>query len=323
MKTRNLFLVIVLLVSSMTYSGAQQNPVQGPPDNDSIILGPITRPIIVEIAPNTYFINEFGMNAMYLLVGNKRALVIDTGTGFCDFKGIVEKLTDLPYQVALTHGHPDHAGGMNQFDTVYMNLADTAMASRISHAQRVQYGEIMRNMNIGYKNVWGYTADDVIKFDRKAVIKPLHDGQVFDLGDRKVTVYDAPGHSPGSVTFLDPQSRILFSGDAANGNVGTGLPVSTTVRYLIRLKELQPAYNRMFTGHISYAGTIDVYSQKLQVLDDIIEAFRSILRGDADLQEVRNHLFPERTSTVAVYGSARVGFNPDRLWEEGEEHIVP
>jgi len=310
---------LVLVVALMNaFSQGPQPKAQAP-----VIQGPITRPMIVEIAPDTYFINEYGMNAMYLLIGKKSALVLDAGTGFCDFKGIIEKLTDLPYQVALTHGHPDHAGGINQFDTVYMNLADTAMADRISYEQKVQYGEIMRNMNIGYKNVWGYTGDNVSKSTKKPVIKPLHDRQVFDLGGRTVIVYDAPGHSPGSVTFLDPQTKILFSGDAANGNVGTGLPVSTTLRYLIRLKELQPEYDRMFTGHISYAGTIDVYSQSLQVLDDIIEAFRSILRGDANLQEVQNHLFPERKSTVAVYGRARVGFNPDKLWEEGEEHIVP
>jgi glyoxylase-like metal-dependent hydrolase (beta-lactamase superfamily II) len=50
--------------------------------NEAARPGPITKPIIVEIAYNTYFINEFGMNAMYLVVGEKRALVIDAGTGF-------------------------------------------------------------------------------------------------------------------------------------------------------------------------------------------------------------------------------------------------
>jgi nitric oxide reductase large subunit len=79
----------------------------------------------------------------------------------------------------------------------------------------------------------------------------------------------------------------------------------------------------MYTGHISYAGTINAISQKKEALNDIIEAFRSLLRGDAKIQTVQNHLFPERTQTVAVYGVARVGFNPDKLWEEGEEHIIP
>ena len=44
--------------------------------------------------------------------------------------------------------------------------------------------------------------------------------QVIDLGKRKVTVYECPGHTPGSVTFLDENSRILFMGDACNCNLG-------------------------------------------------------------------------------------------------------
>jgi len=321
MKTGKFIFSVILLVFASSFVFAQ-NEADNSLTQGEQRPGPITRPMIVEIAPNTYFINEFGMNAMYLLVGQTRALLIDTGTGFCDLKGIVEKITDLPYDVALTHGHPDHAGGIGQFDVVYIQQNDVEMATHIPYEQRVEYGEIMRNMNIGYKNVWGYIKEDVTNYTKQPEIKDIHDGQVFELGDRDVTVYDAPGHSPGSVVFLDPYSKILFSGDAANGNVGTRLPVSTTLKYLIRLKELQPQYNRMFTGHISYAGTIDVYSQKLQVLDDIIEAFRSLLRGDAKTEVVANHLFPDRKSTVAVYGSARVGYNPEKLWEEGEEHIV-
>lgn len=328
MKTKSIakknIAAIALLAIACTGSAVKgQQPEASQAGQQEVQTGPITRPIIIEIGPKTYFINEFGMNAMYLVVGNQRALAIDAGSGFCDFKGIIEGLTDLPYDVALTHGHPDHAGGIGQFDAVYIHPNDTAMATRISYEQRVQYGEIMRNMAIGYPNVWGYTEADVTKYSKQPAIKLLSDGQVFDLGGRRVTVYEAPGHSLGSVAFLDDGSRILFSGDAANGNVGTRIPVSTTVRYLIRLQELQGQYDRMYTGHTAYAGSINAISQNLQVLDDVIEAFRSLLRGDAKTEVVQNHLFPERSQTVAVHGSARVGFIPESLWEEGEEHIVP
>jgi hydroxyacylglutathione hydrolase len=270
---------------------------------------------------------------MYLIVGQTRALVIDAGSGFCDFKGIIENITKLPYDIAITHGHPDHAGGMGQFDMVYIHPADTAMAKKISYEQSVQYGEMMHNMTSGIESVWGYSKNNVAKYAKQPEIKLLSDGQVFDLGDRKVTVYYAPGHSLGSCTFLDDQSRILFSGDAANGNVSTGIAVSTTLRYFIRLQKLRTDYDQMYFGHVAYAGNIpalshqagniDVLPQKPVVLDDVIEAFRSVLLGNARIEKVQNNLFPERTQTVAVYGVAEVGFNPDKLWEQGEEHIVP
>lgn len=321
--SRTKSLVMFFLLFGFSVAQAQQGNAVGTPVQDLAKPGPITKPVIIEIALNTYFINEFGMNSMYLVVGQKRALAIDAGTGFCDFKGIIESLTKLPYDVALTHGHPDHAGGIGQFEEVYIHPADTAMSMRIPYEQRAQYGEIMRNMNIGYKNVWGYTKEDVAKYTNKPKIQLLAAGQVFDLGGRKLTVYQAPGHTLGSVVFLDDQSRILFSGDAANGNVGTSIAVSTTVKYLIRLQKLRTQYDRMYTGHTAYAGTINSVSQNPQVLDDIIEAFRSLLRGDAKVEEIRNHLFPDRKQNVAVFGLAKVGFNPNKLWEEGEEHIIP
>ena len=46
---------------------------------------PIQKPIVSEIAPKTYVINEFGLDAMFLIEGSQRALVLDTGSGFCDF----------------------------------------------------------------------------------------------------------------------------------------------------------------------------------------------------------------------------------------------
>ena len=62
-------------------------------------------PFVSEIAPDTFAINEYGLDAIYLLVGSERALVIDTGSGAFDLKGLVESLTDKPYDVVLTHGH--------------------------------------------------------------------------------------------------------------------------------------------------------------------------------------------------------------------------
>ena len=308
----------ILLIHSPLF--AQQNSS----NENTISPGPITKPMIVEIGPGAYFINEYGMNAIYLVVGEKRALLIDSGSGYCDLDEIVRSITDLPYEVVITHGHPDHAGGIGQFDEVYMHPDDIETAGHISYEQELEYGEIIYNMNNGgYKDVWGYTKDDLQKFTKQPEIKPLYDGQVFDLGGRTLTVYHTPGHSLGSCALLDTKSRILFAGDATLWNVGTNIAVSTTIRHLLRLKDLSSEYDQIYTGHINYGGKLDVFSMKLSVLDDIIDAFRSVLQGNPELEEVPNELFPEMKQIKANYGAAQVGFDPNKLWEEGEEHIIP
>ena len=61
-----------------------------------------------EFAPDTYEIDEFDCASIFLFVGTERALLLDTGIGIGDLKGLVEEITDKPYDVVLTHGHRDH-----------------------------------------------------------------------------------------------------------------------------------------------------------------------------------------------------------------------
>lgn len=294
---------------------------------DRTKAGPITRPMIVEIAYKTYLLNEFGMDSQYLLVGTKRALLIDTGSGFYDIKGTIRKLTDLPYDVAITHGHPDHAGGMREFPEVWINLADVAMAESDTEERAKRYGEILWHMPVGYKDVWGYTPADAKwgDWDKKPVYKSLHDGQTFDLGGgRIITVYHTPGHTPGECVFLDHKTRMLFTGDAANPNLlAAALPLATTLRSLLKIKSLQPHYDRIYNGHTAYGGTLDAYSQNPHVLDDLIANCRGLLQGKLKGKTVPNFLFPTRTNTLSIYGSAQIVFDPEKLWVPNKPHIIP
>ena len=47
------------------------------------------RPFVAEIAYQTYAINEHGMDALFLLVGTEKALLIDTGTGVVDLPALL------------------------------------------------------------------------------------------------------------------------------------------------------------------------------------------------------------------------------------------
>jgi glyoxylase-like metal-dependent hydrolase (beta-lactamase superfamily II) len=45
-------------------------------------------------------------------------LLVDTDLGVGRLADFVKSLTALPVVVVNTHGHPDHAGGNNEFKTI-------------------------------------------------------------------------------------------------------------------------------------------------------------------------------------------------------------
>ena len=63
------------------------------------------------IGENIYHIYEPGGVYTTLIIGNEKALLIDTGYGYGNLREAVARLTDLPLIVANTHGHFDHVGG--------------------------------------------------------------------------------------------------------------------------------------------------------------------------------------------------------------------
>ena len=63
---------------------------------------------VTKLAENVYLLNEFDGTNCYLVVGEKRALLIDCGTGFCDLRGAAEKLTDLLVIQLRVHPPQEH-----------------------------------------------------------------------------------------------------------------------------------------------------------------------------------------------------------------------
>lgn len=281
----------------------------------TLIMG-IKTPYISEIAPDTYAINEFGLNAMFLCVGSERALLIDTGTGVCDLKAEVAKLTDKPYDVVLTHGHLDHAGGIGIFDKVYLHERDIEMAKNLTREQRQHYADTLGKMR-GY-TVYDYTTDDVWEWEKLPEFIAIDEGYVFDLGNRQLEVFFTPGHTAGSITLLDRKNRIHFSGDACNGNtLCLGASITTLLRTAEKIKALEPEFDQDFNGHIGYAGIPTCFSQKKTIRDDVITICKQILKGEAEVSE---QAFLGGVSYGANYGNARVVFNKDTpMVSEGEE----
>ena len=88
---------------------------------------------VTRIGEHTWLIEEYDGKVkvyMYLLSGNREAVLIDTGMGMIPLKEIAASLTDLPVKVLLTHGHIDHIGGTGAFGEDVYKRQDMIPSSR-------------------------------------------------------------------------------------------------------------------------------------------------------------------------------------------------
>ena len=263
------------------------------------------KPFVTEIAKDTYCINEFGMDAMYLCIGKERALLIDTGTGTFDLKSLVKQLCDKPYDVILTHGHVDHAGGIDQFEKIMIHEADIDMAKNLTYEERKGYAQALHSMDL--EGAYDFSTDQVRRWKSIPEFVTVEEGDVIDLGDRKLEIFFTPGHTPGSICLLDRKNRIHFSGDACNINTLclSGSTIEDLLASAKKIKSYEDAFDRDYNGHNGYAGDPSCFSQPARVRDDVITICESILDGSAKPETV---WMLGRKCNAVSYGCARVVF---------------
>lgn len=164
---------------------------------------------------------------MYIIEGDDKAMLIDTGTECKELDEVIRKITGKPLIVLVTHVHGDHAGNMAFFDEVYLHPADTVLLDRLRS-----------------------TYNGKINF--------VKDGDIFDLGGKQIHVSHMPGHTPGSIVLLDKESGSCFSGDAfGSGVVWLQLwPFSTMKTYITSLVKMEQLMDegitKIYCGHYPY-----------------------------------------------------------------------
>lgn len=181
----------------------------------------------VELGNGIYEINEFDNVSVFLIVGEEKALLIDTGIGIGNLRDFVRKLSGKPVEVFLTHNHRDHVGNAPLFDEVYISRIDYGMGKIIrpltSKESRRQYTESTIQKYADKKYPW--RDEDIREFSKEEEpqVHLIEDQYTFDLGGRRVTCYLCPGHTPGSMVAVDSKTKYVFSGDCCNKVLGIGV----------------------------------------------------------------------------------------------------
>ncbi len=222
-----------------------------------------------KIFENVTQIGGLGGELCYLIEGGERAMLIDGLAGVGSLRAFVRELTDLPIELVLTHGHVDHAGASFEYGACRVHPADVELLYEHGDPAR-RYDFVMRGRPA---DAFQPKLEDVVP--RCAVrTLPVYDGDVFDLGGVQLEAIAVPGHTKGTLVFLDRARRVVYSGDACNPNTLLALPCSTTIetykQSLLHFQTFSGAFDVLYGGHGTGAVPKCIVGEALELCDEIM-----------------------------------------------------
>ena len=269
---------------------------------------------VEKINESTWRINEFNLVNAFLLEGKKNSALIDTGCGLGEIDKCVKEITDKMLYVLLTHSHPDHAGGVYHFKSlpIYMNSDDDSLklwGMRTDNGFRRMYietrgprlydGEIRNLYSLLPNDNPDCTSFDYINID---------DGSIIDLGERTLECIHTPGHTDGSICFLDRKNRLLFSGDTINRSIILMRQPDNSTKLikifhdsLLKIWKHEKEFDSLIIGHGNPILEKSIIKDYLEITDGLLSGS---LRGSYEESGFRK-------GDVIRYGKAELWYQCD------------
>lgn len=230
---------------------------------------------------NTWFLSTVGGTLhIYLLEGDERALLIDTAYGIGNLKEVVEQLTKKEVLVANTHGHIDHTGANGYWKKAFMHKN----AERDMPDPNETMCDVKTQPYPDYEKVF------------------MNEGDIIDLGNRKIEVIDISAHSNGSLAYLDSSHHLLYVGDEIESSQVLLMPLSgdnekeydfygrclTHKNNMMKLLDRYSEYDFLAPGHNGTPISKD-YIKDFYELDDLL------LNKNAKFTKKLNHKYFENS----------------------------
>ena len=136
----------------------------------------------------------------------ERAAIVDPGGDLDRIREAIAKTGVTVETILLTHGHIDHAGGAAELkESLGVPIVGPHEADRF----------LLQNLAATGRSYGIFGARDVLPD------KWLEEGDTVEVGELSFAVLHCPGHSPGSVAFINAEHRFGLTGDVLfNGSVG-------------------------------------------------------------------------------------------------------
>ena len=212
----------------------------------------------------------------YLIIGSDTALLFDTGNGIGNIKAIVDQLTDKPVQVLNSHTHFDHIGGNYQFEKILSVATDFSIANSKGLnseivTMEVSAGALCKGLPEG-------VTQENHRIRPFAITEKVKEGDVIDLGNRKLEILQIPGHTDDAIALLDRNAGFLWTGDSFyEGPIWLYFPETDLPAYrksIARLAALAPGLKALFPAH-------NTPKADPAMLIEVQKAFDLVLEGKA------------------------------------------
>lgn len=187
----------------------------------------------IEVMP----LGPLGTNC-YIVWERQHALIIDPGGDSHAIKSFCEKQAIEPQAILLTHAHFDHIGAVDSIRNHY----------GIEVYLRHEEAEWLENPQLNGSVL--FTGGEIKTQRPEHYLQP---GSL-TIGGFSFDVLHTPGHSPGSVSFVSYESKIVFGGDVLfqRGIGRTDLPGGDYWQLIKSIREkllpLDDSYT-VYSGH--------------------------------------------------------------------------
>lgn len=222
-------------------------------------------------------------SSMFVIEGEKQALVIDAGDKDYDLVSLIRKCTEKPFTLVLTHTHGDHLGAVNQFPELYVNSKESMVQLQKSY---------------------------------KGTVKDLVDGQVFDLGGKSIQALEIVGHTAGGMIFCDYETGNCYSGDCfGTGQVWLQFGAFANPITVYR-DEMKKMLGYMATKHITHIYTGHFGQEEcvygINYIQDMCTLAQNMLDGNYT-SEHHNRSAASSPTQMTALRRAVIVFNPQKV----------
>lgn len=252
--------------------------------------------VVVALGQNPSAFTGPGTN-VYLIGTGRRRLLLDPGGGEPTFLPVLERAMrrsgcEEIQEIVLTHGHPDHVGGVRQVLERFGEMP----------VHKMPWPEVDAKLDLP--------------------LRALAEGQTLTTEGARLRALHTPGHAPDHLCFLLDEEGALFSGDNVLGVGTTVIPLGSgdLGQYMASLEKMRAASpGRIYPAHgpciEDGVGKLQEYIEHRKQRE--VEILRVLEKGPAQILEIVRVIYAAYPAHLHAAAAQSVAHHLLKLEREG------